>query len=356
MQEEKMSELAQRVFLELCPVGEVWELKKILDLLKKPEGQEKIAFWREKLQISLDSFLGKTLLQKEKQSMEAVQELLPQVLSFLVEKKQIHVLFETTSQGKRLPKYTLAFPQESYASDREIFLARLTEEAEKAKKQAEEERARREQEETKKAAEEEARRHAEEEQETARIEQARQERTAFILKIGEAIQRQTDALHNFTTILSQGKDLAEASLATYEELQRKIQLLLEEKPIVKKEAKTNKKAKEPKEAPAPALAQEPYEHPSQGSLEKSVEEVCEELFRAYWHLRNLQKHPAIRIPALRRELQIPRKLFEQAILRLAQTKKIDLLASDEEDFTFEETTDAYYDPEQECTYYYLQWR
>ncbi|NUM34478.1 MAG: hypothetical protein HUU50_08030, partial [Candidatus Brocadiae bacterium] len=131
MQEEKIKLLTEKIIIELAPQGEVWESKKILDLLKKPKGEERINFWRDSLQIDMQALEGKTSLQKEKSLLKSIESSLLPCFENLVDQKKIYVLYEINAKKQKTTKYTLAFPWETYQCDTQKFLEGLQEEQKK---------------------------------------------------------------------------------------------------------------------------------------------------------------------------------------------------------------------------------
>ena len=409
MQEEKIKQLAKNVILELAPQEEVWESKKILDLLKKPKGEERTNFWRDALQIDMQSLPGKTAVQKEKSLIKAIEDALLPCLEILVEEKKVCMLYELNNKKLKTKKYTLAFPWESYQIKTEEFLAKLREEQkqhlaqltqeqqklEEEKKQYElqiaQDKAKQEEEhkqilaqvaqerenikeeqkqhlaqlaQERQQQKEEQKQHLaqlvyENKQHLAQMEAAQeQNRKEWMEMVQKAEQMQKEHIQFLREWQEKMPSMVKNPLADAQEFLKKIQASLPKAGKKQAAAKTSsKKSKKPAAAPKKQEQEVFAFSKPETNHEISLEEACEKLHKLYSEMRILQKYPVIKIHLLRRELKVSRELFDQAIETLARQKKIDLLqATNEEDFERDERRDAYYDSIEDRIYYFIQWR
>ncbi|NUM34463.1 MAG: hypothetical protein HUU50_07955, partial [Candidatus Brocadiae bacterium] len=197
----------------------------------------------------------------------------------------------------------------------------------------------------------------EREKEIARQEQEQRERLFFLQQAEEKEKAHIQILKEMKEISEKIPSLMKSPLGDSQEFLKQIQKLFP-KPE-KKQANFFKKEEEkkPLKNSAPEKKLEiPFPVQKELFPEISLEDVCQKLHSVYSELRILEKHHAIKIHLLRRELNFPRETFDQAIKTLASQRKIDLVPADEENFERDERRDAYYDAIEDRTYYFIQWR
>ena len=309
--QEKIKLLTENIIIELAPKDEIWDGKKILSILKKPKGEERLAFWRENLQIDMQMLPGNTPLQKEKNLIEEIDKALLSCLDTLVEQKKVCMFYDINAKSQKIKKYTLAFPMESYERNTEQFLKKLEEqkkqylaqlaeenakaaqEQEKQKQEIREEREkitreyeRQKQEKEAQAAKEKQEKEAErqrikqekeaekqriksekdaeierekqekkaqEERDAAQKEQETKERMELLQKFEASVQTQLQAIKEYVQTLERNKSLTESSLKDSQEFLKQIHTFF---PKPEKKAKSSapqmsKGKKTKKETPLP---------------------------------------------------------------------------------------------------------